>query len=62
MRDNDGIKVHRPFGPVLCEFRMSKNTVDTLNNFVDGVKTDIPRDKLQRLFAELYTEAQSMDS
>jgi|TARA_B000000532_G_C18852689_1_gene400231 hypothetical protein len=40
MRDNDGIKVHRPFGPVLCEFRMSKNTVDTLNNFVDGLEKD----------------------
>ena len=40
MKDNDGIKVHRPFGPVLCEFRMSKKTVDTLNNFVDGLEKD----------------------
>ena len=38
-----------------------KITLTTLNKFVDGMDTNIDRVKLQKLFAELYTEAQHLE-
>ena len=40
MKPEDGIKLHSPFGPVFCEFRISKKTVQGLNKFVDELEKD----------------------
>ena len=39
----------------------AEDTLTTLNRYVDGMDTNIDRVKLQRLFAELYTEAQHLE-
>ena len=42
-------------------FNEAEDTLTTLNRYVDGMDTNIDRVKLQRLFAELYTEAQHLE-
>ena len=42
-------------------FDEAEDTLTTLNRYVDGMDTNIDRVKLQRLFAELYTEAQHLE-
>ena len=42
-------------------FNEAEDTLTTLNKFVDGMDTNIDRVKLQKLFAELYTEAQHLE-
>ena len=38
MSNEDQIKLHSPFGPVFCEFTISKKTVQGLNRFVDNLE------------------------
>ena len=34
------IYIHRPFGPVICEFKISDATINGLNKFVDSLESD----------------------
>ena len=36
-KEQDRIYVHRPFGPVFCEFSISEKTIINLNKWVDDL-------------------------
>ena len=42
-------------------FNEAEDTLTSLYKFVDGMETDVDKQKLNQLFANLYTEAQSME-
>lgn len=42
-------------------FDEAEDTLTSLYNFVDGMETEVDKQKLNQLFANLYNEAQSMD-
>ena len=42
-------------------FNEAEDTLTSLYKFVDGMETDVDKEKLNQLFANLYTEAQSME-
>ena len=39
----------------------AEDTLTTLNNYVNNMKTNVDKRDLNTLFAELYTEAQNME-
>ena len=40
MKKEDGIRIHAPFGPIFCEFKLTEKTVQGLNKFVDELEKD----------------------
>ena len=39
MKENE-ISIHKPFGPVIAEFKISEKTINYLNTFVDSLEKD----------------------